>query len=97
MTHEKFWELYDSNQITVKVFQGTDQEEQTTTDVEAFEYDGKFYLRVHTRYEYICDRHRINGKWYKMTRGSDYIKEFDTKQHANNYFKKAFSGLTRVV
>lgn len=94
MTHEEFWDLYDNNQITVKVFDGELDGEHKS--VEAFEYNGKFYLRIHTSYQYTTGR-RAWGKRYRMSKNSDYIKEFDTKQHANNYFKKAFSGLPRVI
>lgn len=35
MTHEEFWDLYDSNQITVKIFDGDLDGEHKS--VEAFE------------------------------------------------------------
>lgn len=93
MTHEEFWELYDSGKITVKIWAGIVDE--TEKSVEAFEYNGKFFLRIHSEYTYVTGE-RAWGKRYRMSRASNFIKEFDSKAHANNYFKKVAEGLTRV-
>lgn len=90
MTNEKFWELYDNGEITVKIWNGTvDGSEKT---IEAFEHDGKFYLRIH---EYKLIR-KGDKKHHRLTKDWHYTKEFDNKNHANAYFKKAAQGLARV-
>lgn len=93
MTHEQFNSLYNDGKITLKIYSGTvDGVEKC---IEAFEYDGKFYLRIHSAFKYVTGR-RSNGKRYGMTRESHYIKEFESREHANNYFKKASEGLVRI-
>lgn len=94
MTHDEFWELYDGGIIQVKVWAGiVDGEEKT---IEAFEHGGKFFLRIHTKYEYTTGQ-RAWSKRYRMARGNDFIKEFDSSAQANAYFKKAAQGLKRVM
>lgn len=95
MTQNEFWKLYDSGKIQVKVWEGT--EDEMKKEISSFEYNGKFYLRI---------TKSLNGKsWYSElkhrrthTRGwlHSVIKEFDSKDKANNYFKKAAVGMNRV-
>ena len=103
MTHEEFNRLYDNGEIAVKIFAGdktircpegaVESETNEHREVEAFEYNGKFFMRLHveSRWTYYRQvRHRR-----KLCRGGDdshYIREFDTKAHANNYFKKFAEG-----
>ena len=93
MTHDEFWRLYDSGEISVKVYSG--KVGDTEKSVEAFEYGGKFFLRIHNSREYVTGT-RAWGKRYRMTNESHVIKEFDSKRSANAYFKKAAAGLVRV-
>ena len=81
MSNEKFWSLYDSGNIQVKCFHGVNGEDTKT--VEAFEYDGMFYLRLHVYHPYKGHRWAAEGSW---------IKGFKTREHANNYFKKFAKG-----
>ena len=96
MTQNKFWELYDAGKINVKIFTGIVDGDVEKT-IEAFEYEGKFYLRIITRYEWRTGPriHKPNG--YNMAGGHTSIKEFETKNQANAYFKKAGQGLSRVM
>ena len=94
MTHEEFNELYDNGKITVKIYSGViDGVEKC---IEAFEYNGKFYLRIHSVFKYVTGE-RAFGKRYRMSRESHYIKEFDNRKVAINYFKKAAEGLKRIA
>ncbi len=95
MTHADFNRLYDAGEIIVKVYSGVIDE--TEKSIEAFEYGGKFYLRIHSIFKYTLDRTTECGKRYRMSKENHFIKEFDNKEHANNYFKKAAHGLTRVL
>lgn len=94
MTNELFWELYDNGKIQVKIYSGV--VDDTEKSIEAFEYNGKFYLRIHSVHKYVTGERRF-GKQYRMSKESHYIKEFDTRRHANRYFKKAAQGLARVI
>ena len=94
MTHKEFWDLYERKKIQLSIFQGIvdngDGYNPTQKTAEAFQHNGKYFLRVHTNYEYTTGR-RSNGKRYKMEKSWDAIKEFDNKSSANSYFKKFFS------
>lgn len=101
MEQSTFWKLYDNGEIDVKVYiiDNTERAEDYKSDelqfaeISAFEYDDKFYLRIYTRYpRYICDRTRSNGIKYRMGHDYCYIKEFNTRSQANNYFKKVVDG-----
>ena len=94
MTHEEFNRLYDNNEITIKIWEGIVENEEKS--IEAFEYNNKFYLRIHSVYKYVTGE-RAFGKKYRMTRENHFIKEFDDKNYANNYFKKISKGLHRVI
>lgn len=94
MTHEEFNRLYNDGIISVKIYSGIVDE--TEKSIEAFEYNEKFYLRIHSVFRYVTGT-RAYGKRYRMTRESHFIKEFDNKKQANSYFKKASDGLTRVL
>lgn len=95
MEHSEFNRLYDNGEINIKIFQ-TVEEDGTEKTVESFEYNGKYYLRIHSVFRYICDRSSENGKKYRMTRESHFIKEFDSKKHANNYFLKISKNFKRI-
>ena len=97
MTQETFWRLFESKEIAYKIFTyenpNAEDGEVSSGEVITFEYQGKFYLR-------ICESHKPVGyrKRYKNG-GWDWakIKEFDSKEHANAYFKKAFGKYTRFA
>lgn len=95
MTHDEFNRLYDNCEINIKIFQ-TVETDGTEKTVESFEYCGKFYLRIHSIFEYVTGE-RAFGKKYRMSRESHFIKEFDSKDHANNYFLKISKNFKRVV
>ena len=96
MTHDDFWDLYDSGKISVKVYSGV--VDGVEKEIEAFEFGGKFFLRIHFVDDYVKTT-RVRGvkKRYAMQSRSDFIKEFDNKGSANRYFKKASVGLTRIL
>ena len=87
MTHEEFNRLLGNHEITIKIFTTT-EDDGTEKTVEAFEYNGKYWLRIHRILWYVLDRTAECGKKYRMTNEAHFIKEFETKEHANNYFKK---------
>lgn len=93
MNNALFWHLYSNGKINVKIYSGIIDD--TEVFIEAFEYENKFYLRIHKIYRYTTGR-RSNGKKYNMTNESHFIKEFDDRNHANNYFKKIAKGIKRV-
>ena len=94
MTHEEFNNLYDTGKISVKIYTGVvDGAEKC---IEAFSYNGKFYLRLHIVLRYTLDRQAECGKKYRMTKESHFIKEFDCKESANAYFRKAANGLKKI-
>ena len=95
MTHEEFNSLYDNGIITVKIFEAV-EEDGTEKSVEAFEYDGKYWLRIHSVLRYILDRQAECGKKYRMAKESHFIKEFVSKEQANRYFKKISNNFKRV-
>ena len=99
MTHEEFNSLYNNGKISLKIYSGTINENgnQVEKSIEAFEHDGKFYLRIHSSFDYILDRTAECGKRYKMRKENHFIKEFNNKNHANNYFKKIANGLQRII
>lgn len=90
MTHEEFWNLYENGEIQVKFFTyenpEADNGELALGEVDAYQYNGKFYLRIsqNTAPKGYRRRYR-NGGWSWAT-----IKEFPTAAAANAYFKKAF-------
>ena len=93
MINNLFWELYNNGKINVKIYYGIIDDVETS--VEAFEYENKFYLRIHKIYRYTTGR-RSNGKKYKMTNESHFIKEFDNRNQANSYFKKVAKNLKKI-
>lgn len=95
MTHDEFNRLYDAGLISLKIWDGMDGETQKT--VEACQYSGKYYLRVHCITHYKTGKRGPRGKCYAMTRESHYIKEFQTREAANRYFAKAAAGLRRIL
>lgn len=85
--------LYEENKINVKTFVRVFDEYKNKEAIEAFEYDEKFYLRFHLFKHYSSNRK--NGKFYVFydcPLFSVFIKEFDTKEKANNYYKKVTKG-----
>lgn len=102
MTHEDFRRLYEAGEITVKVFEGEatitpygalEKEVKERHIVEAFEYSGKYFLRIHIEARWSIYRKygKVRGR-LRRERDEHYIKEFDTKAHANNYFMKLADG-----
>ena len=96
MTHEEFNNLYDSGKITLKIYTWKDANSDDNKCVEAFEYNGKFYLRIHTEHYYHLYRRAYGGHNYRMCNDSHFIKEFTDRNYANNYFKKICDNWTRV-
>lgn len=90
MTHQEFNRLYDNGKISVKIYSGFVDEVEKT--IEAFTFDGKFYLRIHSVFRYVTGERKF-GKRYRMTKESHFIKEFGTREKANAYFRKAAVGL----
>ena len=93
MDNQKMVELYKAGKIVVKTFVREFDEYGNKEAVEAFEYAGKFYLRFHLFRRYGSNRK--NGKFYVLYHSplySVFIKEFDTKERANNYYKKVVTG-----
>lgn len=95
MTHREFNELYNNGEISVKIYSGTMSDGVNRT-IEAFEYCGKYYLRIHNVFYYVTGTRRFD-KRYKMSRESHIIKEFNDRDYALNYFKKCSVGLNRVA
>lgn len=95
MEHSEFNRLYNNGEINVKIFQAV-EEDGTEKTVESFEYSGKYYLRIHSVFRYVTGE-RAFGKKYRMSRESHFIKEFDTKEHANNYFLKISNNFKRII
>lgn len=95
MEHSEFNRLYDNGEINIKIFQ-TVEEDGTEKTVESFEYNGKYYLRIHSVFRYVTGE-RAFGKKYRMSRESHFIKEFDSKEHANNYFLKISNNFKRIM
>lgn len=95
MEHSEFNRLYDNGEISVKIFQAV-EEDGTEKTVESFEYNGKYYLRIHNIFRYVTGERKF-GKKYRMSKESYFIKEFDTKAHANNYFLKISNNFKRIV
>lgn len=91
MTNEKFFDLYESGEITVKAFG-----DENGSEIAAFEYNGKYFLRFALRTDAISWNGKkkivIKNGWIK-----NFIKEFDTKEQANNYFKKAAKGFQKIA
>lgn len=101
MEQSTFWELFNEDKIDIKVYvidntetvEDCESDELQCAEISAFEYDNKYYLRTYIRYpNYTCDRTSSNGKRYRMSRDYCYIKEFNDKVQANNYFKKVVKG-----
>ena len=95
MEHSEFNRLYDNGEISVKIFQAVEEDGVEKT-VESFEYNGKYYLRIHSVFKYVTGERKF-GKKYRMSKESHFIKEFDTKEHANNYFLKISNNFKRIV
>ena len=93
MTNEMFWDLLDSGKIRVAIWYG--ENDGKTKEVDAFEHDGKFFLRICATRTYVTGE-RAYGKRYRMAPMWNAIKEFDTRESANAYFKKCADGLKRV-
>lgn len=102
MTHEDFNKLYEMGEITIKVFAGEAATERLDAngnpvierrEVEAFEYGGKFFMRLHKTARWTSWGNK-RGRRARLMRldESHIIKEFETKAHANNYFKKFADG-----
>ncbi|MCF0105401.1 MAG: hypothetical protein HUJ53_01420 [Holdemanella sp.] len=56
-----------------------------TEYIEAYEENGKFYLKIHKVSCHIVGHKQ--GKGYEVWNDRPFIKEFRTKEQANNYFK----------
>ena len=102
MTHEEFRRLYETGRIVVKVFEGEstiipcgaiEKVVKERRTIEAFEYRGKYFLRIHieARWSIYRNRGKVQGRLMR-DRDEHFIKEFDNKAHANNYFKKLADG-----
>lgn len=99
ITNLDFWQLYDNGEINPKIYQykrdiPEGSREAKEIEITAFEYNNKYYLRIVPTYnDYSLERGR---KTYRMSgKTSAYIKEFDNKYQANNYFKKVVSGMEK--
>lgn len=95
MTQERFWELYESHEVPMKIYHYTNQAagegELVEGEVIAFTDGGKFYFRIAKRFAPSGYRRRYkNAGWMSAT-----FKEFESKAQANAYFKKAFAEYTR--
>lgn len=93
MDNQKMTELYKDGKINVQTFTRVFDEYGNEECVEAFEYENKFYLRFNLFKQYSSNR--VKGKFYVFhdyPLYSTFIKEFDTKQRANNYYKKVTAG-----
>jgi len=105
MTRQEFWNLYNADKLeNVSIWRKAQEDidpefSDFMNEVVAFTYNGKYYLRLV----------QFNGYtvWFVGRRGHrhpkrdgvrtwDYIKEFDTKERANAYFKKAAAGYKKV-
>lgn len=97
MEQKEFWSLYDAGRLQcltrweheIKV-----EDASFTEEMVCFKYDGKFYIRF-TK----LGRWEMNYRTNKRTgRALSYgfIKEFDNKDRANNYFKKCKEGFALV-
>ena len=85
MTNEMFWNLNDNGKINVKIF--TISKATRTVEVDAFEYCGKYYLRIVTDGNpYVLDRTAECGKKYRMQYHNCTIKEFNNRNSANKYY-----------
>ena len=102
MTHEEFRRLYEADDIIIKVFEGEaiitphgalEKDVKERRIVEAFEYGGKYFLRIHIEACWTIYRNhgKVRGR-LKRDRDEHFIKEFDNKAYANNYFKKLATG-----
>ena len=96
MTQQEFWSLYDSGKISCKVFEAKWAEDghEFFKLAESFEYNGKFWLRIHNEERWVMRTHDSKGRRYAHQRAPHWSKivEFNTAAHANNYFKKFFEG-----
>lgn len=93
MTHTEFNKLYGSGAFELKIFKGT-MEDGEERIVESFEWNGKYFLRIHKELKYVINRRR---KSYGMVRESHIIKEFESASQANNYFKKVSGGRLKRI
>ena len=108
MTNHEFFELYDNGKLeNVKLWHRPETIETNgdfecdgfLSEIVSFTYGNKYYLRfvLFAGYEV-----RYVGRYAHRTakrdgvRTNSYIKEFDNKNHANAYFKKAAIGFTKA-
>ena len=87
MTHQDFNRLYDQGLLDIKFYSGMVNGDKWS--VEAFTWDGRYYLRIHKVHHYTLKRRNKN---YAMANEMHIIKEFTTGTQANNYFKKLADG-----
>lgn len=105
MTHEEFWKLYDSNTLENVSIWRKEQENidpmfnDFRNEVIAYAHNGKYYLRIvqFNGYHIWWVGHG-SGRHPKRegVKVWSVIKEFNTKEQANAYFKKCAAGYKKV-
>lgn len=98
MTQAEFWKLYDNGELENVSHWYRKDAEDFTSEIIAFAYDGKYYLRI-VQFNGYYTWHVGHGSSRHVVRDGvrtwSVIKEFDNKNSANAYFKKCAAGYTK--
>ena len=102
MNNTEFRKLFDDGQLeNLKVFQKPSFD-GNNDEIVSFQYNGKFFLRIVKYYEahygwYVGHGSARHWKESGGNKFSSFIKEFESKDHANAYFKKCAEWFKRIV
>ena len=89
MTFDEFNNLYNNGGLKISAIysrQGKDEFEHSY--IFAFTKDGKYYLARYTERRYSA--------WSNAPKWGKSVKQFDTKEQANAYFKKCAAGYKKI-
>lgn len=88
MTYDEFMDLYIKQEIKpLGLWERKGEKEYEWSEIFPYKYNGKFCFVKYTIYRYSGWN---RSKFYGLR-----IKEFDTKEQANAYFKKFAEGYTK--
>jgi len=88
VTYEEFCKLRSNGSLKSEKIYARQKDEFECSYIHAFVWNCKYYLARYTERRYSA--------WSNAPRWGKSVKEFNTKEHANAYFRKCSVGFERI-